>query len=149
MYPRIALLLLMSVLGAPLALAGGKDIRYVTSTANLRAAPNGTVVGSASPGTAVVVNDEQDGWANVETDRRSALWVSSRLLCAGAGCWHADSGYQRNATALTPKQSRPYSLPRQSLAPSPGACPCSGSGNCIGPRGGRYCITSGGNKRYR
>lgn len=28
-------------------------------------------------------------------------------------------------------------------------CPCSGSFNCVGPRGGRYCITSGGNKRYR
>lgn len=28
-------------------------------------------------------------------------------------------------------------------------CPCSGSSNCTGPRGGSYCITSGGNKRYR
>lgn len=27
-------------------------------------------------------------------------------------------------------------------------CPCSGGRVCIGPRGGRYCITSGGNKRY-
>lgn len=27
-------------------------------------------------------------------------------------------------------------------------CPCSGRLVCIGPRGGRYCITSGGNKRY-
>lgn len=29
-----------------------------------------------------------------------------------------------------------------------GSCPCSGNRVCIGPRGGRYCITSGGNKRY-
>lgn len=28
-------------------------------------------------------------------------------------------------------------------------CPCSGSNNCVGSRGGTYCITSGGNKRYR
>ena len=28
-------------------------------------------------------------------------------------------------------------------------CPCSGSNDCVGPRGGTYCITSGGNKRYR
>jgi len=28
------------------------------------------------------------------------------------------------------------------------SCPCSGSKVCVGPRGGRYCITSGGNKRY-
>ncbi len=149
MYTRIVLMLLLNLLCSPLALAEGKDIRYVTSTANLRAAPDGTVVGSASPGTAVVVNREQAGWANVETDSRSALWVSSRLLCAGAGCWRTDGGYQRNATALTPAPSRPSALPRQSLAPSSGACPCSGSGNCTGPRGGRYCITSGGNKRYR
>lgn len=30
-----------------------------------------------------------------------------------------------------------------------GPCPCSSNSNCVGPRGGRYCITSGGNKRYR
>lgn len=29
-----------------------------------------------------------------------------------------------------------------------GSCPCSGRNICVGPRGGRYCITSGGNKRY-
>lgn len=29
-----------------------------------------------------------------------------------------------------------------------GQCPCNGGNVCVGPRGGRYCITSGGNKRY-
>lgn len=29
-----------------------------------------------------------------------------------------------------------------------GPCPCNGGNVCVGPRGGRYCITSGGNKRY-
>lgn len=28
-------------------------------------------------------------------------------------------------------------------------CPCNQSQNCIGPRGGQYCITSGGNRHYR
>lgn len=28
------------------------------------------------------------------------------------------------------------------------SCPCSGTKYCVGPRGGRYCITSGGKKRY-
>jgi hypothetical protein len=31
---------------------------------------------------------------------------------------------------------------------STGQCPCNGGDVCVGPRGGRYCITSGGNKRY-
>lgn len=29
-----------------------------------------------------------------------------------------------------------------------GQCPCNGGDVCVGPRGGRYCITSSGNKRY-
>lgn len=29
------------------------------------------------------------------------------------------------------------------------SCPCSSSNDCVGPRGGIYCYTSGGNKRYR
>lgn len=28
-------------------------------------------------------------------------------------------------------------------------CPCSGNQLCTGPRGGRYCLTSGGNKSYK
>jgi hypothetical protein len=31
---------------------------------------------------------------------------------------------------------------------SGGSCPCGSGQICTGPRGGRYCITSGGNKRY-
>ena len=31
---------------------------------------------------------------------------------------------------------------------SGGSCPCGSGRICTGPRGGRYCITSGGNKRY-
>jgi hypothetical protein len=33
-------------------------------------------------------------------------------------------------------------------ATSASSCPCSGSKVCVGPRGGHYCITSSGNKRY-
>lgn len=29
-----------------------------------------------------------------------------------------------------------------------GKCPCNGGDVCVGPRGGRYCITRSGNKRY-
>lgn len=31
---------------------------------------------------------------------------------------------------------------------SNGRCPCNGGNVCVGPRGGRYCITSSGKKRY-
>ena len=29
-----------------------------------------------------------------------------------------------------------------------GECPCNGGKVCVGPRGGRYCITRSSNKRY-
>lgn len=28
-------------------------------------------------------------------------------------------------------------------------CPCSGGTFCTGPRGGKYCVTAGGNKSYK
>lgn len=34
-------------------------------------------------------------------------------------------------------------------APSAGACPCSGAAICTGPKGGHYCLTASGNKRYK
>lgn len=40
------------------------------------------------------------------------------------------------------------SEPVRSPGFSGGGCSCSGGNVCYGPRGGRYCITSGGNKRY-
>jgi|688.fasta_scaffold613829_2 hypothetical protein len=33
-------------------------------------------------------------------------------------------------------------------ATSAQSCPCSGTKYCVGPRGGHYCITSSGTKRY-
>jgi len=36
-----------------------------------------------------------------------------------------------------------------SSSSSSSECPCSGTKDCMGPRGDKYCITSDGNKRYR
>ncbi|RPE96302.1 hypothetical protein [Frederiksenia canicola] len=49
------------------------------------------------------------------------------------------------------KSTKSVSKPKKSSSRSSygGSCPCSGSIDCVGPRGGTYCYTSGGNKRYR
>lgn len=55
-------------------------------------------------------------------------------------------------SSVSTKQAKPKrETKRQSQKRSyaDGTCPCSRALNCVGPRGGRYCITSGGNKRYR
>lgn len=70
------------------------------------------------------------GAAEAKGKRRRRRSTASRALAGGAGGLTAgSSGKSRDET-------------------SSGSCPCSGSKVCVGPRGGRYCITSGGNKRY-
>ncbi|SEH12729.1 SH3 domain-containing protein [Sphingopyxis sp. YR583] len=54
----------------------------------------------------------------------------------------------RKKAASWKKRSTKRKKKRSGGGVSGGSCPCSGYNVCIGPRGGRYCITSGGNKRY-
>lgn len=135
----------ISVAPTPTAAASGlaasppppPESRYVdASTLNLRDGPDGAVVGKAGRGTELAVHERRDGWIRVVADGRSG-WVAERYTCGTSGC-------ARRAPPPSVSQSR--ATHSQSWT---GGCPCSGLHNCTGPRGGRYCITSGGNKRYR
>ncbi|QSQ57191.1 SH3 domain-containing protein [Xanthomonas translucens] len=105
---------------------------------NQRSSPDGSVVGKASGGDSVNVYERRGNWARVSPDNSAQLWVSRSHLCSGAGCY--SPALPRTRSRAPPKPSRSNY--------SDGTCPCSGNRVCIGPRGGRYCITSGGNKRY-
>lgn len=63
---------------------------------------------------------------------RSASYSSNRIKASSKKKHRRSSGSKRRSTGSY----------------IGGSCPCSGGNVCIGPRGGRYCITSGGNKRY-
>lgn len=108
-------------------------------TLNQRSSPNGKVVGTLVGGDSVLVYERQGDWARVSPQAASDRWVSSKLLCSGSGC------YRSASKPLSRSRERPHP-PRSNYLD--GGCPCSGSRVCVGPRGGRYCITSGGNKRY-
>jgi len=126
---------------APLA------IRYVgPSSLNVRSHPNGKVVGSLRHGDSVAIHGESGGWSRISPDQQPEKWVSSTYLCEIPGC--ADSTKWKPVPAMpsAPIQQRRTTPPAPSSYTS---CPCSSSSNCYGPRGGRYCITSGGNKLYR
>lgn len=116
----------------------GEPYFVSTTSLNQRSSPNGPVVGRLAGGNAVVVYERDGDWARVSKGDASARWVSSKLLCSGEGCY-------RPRPRPAPV-SKTYSPSRNSF--DSGTCPCSGRRVCIGPRGGRYCITSGGNKRY-
>lgn len=114
---------------------------------NVRSTPKGKVVSSLQRGGTVKVYEELDGWSRISQAGEAARWVSSGSLCDASDCWA-----RRSAPSATPAPAaRLYTPPPvQRSVPSSysSSCPCSSGSVCIGPRGGRYCITSGGNKRY-
>ncbi|AQS50561.1 hypothetical protein PAEH1_01535 [Paenalcaligenes hominis] len=118
--------------------------RYVgPATLNVRIEPRtGAIVAKLERGTEVKVYDEANGWSL--TSPNSQQWVSSEYLCTTPNC--ADNS--RWFYVPQPKRSQPAARSQSRPTYSAG-CPCSSGSNCYGPRGGRYCITSGGNKRYR
>lgn len=110
-----------------------------TNKLNQRDRPDGKVISSLARGARVQVYERQKEWVRVSPDETPALWLSAKHLCSGVGC----------SKQVEPE--RVSQLPKRSSRSSPSygsSCPCSSGNVCIGPRGGRYCITSGGNKRY-
>lgn len=141
---------------------------------NCRVSPSPTarIVTKLSRGREVSVMEGGGGWSHISSP---SCWVSSKFLSEGYVAQAANSsstGYNtvRSGSAKSyrrqpspnlysfgsspPKKARKSSHSAKSRRSSSsgiysgGSCPCSGGSVCIGPRGGRYCITSGGNKRY-
>ena len=117
------------------------DVLFVqTARLNERSQPSGAIVGKLSRGDSVSVYERQGGWARISPQGAEPRWVSNSLLCSGSDC---ASPAPRPARSGWPTESK-----RSKTRYVDDNCPCSGGRVCIGPRGGRFCITSGGNKRY-
>lgn len=128
-------------------------------SANCRSAPASTasVVSGVSRGESVLVSGQSGHWSHV-TDGGRDCWISSDLLSSTMPDLRLPAARTDTASStaaavglVSSAASARRSSPRQgrhSHSSFDGGCPCSGSRVCIGPRGGRYCITSGGNKRY-
>jgi hypothetical protein len=142
---RHAALVVLLLLFAVTASASPPATQYVKADSlNVRDAPkSGKIMEKRSRGDRVTVYAESQGWSRISADGAPERWVADRFLCPTSGCATAVA----SPSHYTPRPSTPRSTPR--YYDSGSGCPCSGSRNCIGPRGGRYCITSGGNKRYR
>lgn len=151
--------------------------RVAARSLNCRAEPTSSarVVEALSRNEQVVVAERRDGWAGL-TRAGGTCWVSEGflergaadangvatepggtrgLLTAGAVAGAGAAGaYVATGAGAHHSKRRSTSHGRRGRRGHGGGsyfgggCPCSGSQICIGPRGGRYCITSGGNKRY-
>lgn len=154
---------------ASAATIAGKEV-------NCRVAPDPTsrVMTTFSRGAEVEVRSRVKDWTLVAPEQSYTCWVSSSLLIDGSAIGYqvgrnaAARGRAagRSTSARLTRSSPRYSFSQPARAPrvhrqttrsarraplydyGGGSCPCSGHHVCIGPRGGRYCITSGGNKRY-
>lgn len=112
---------------------------------NIREAPDGKVIGKLIRDQVVSVYKTQETWSRISSDSEPSKWVSTASLRI------ADNKYSSPTPSTTthPNYVAPSATKRSSAAPySGGGCSCSSGGVCYGPRGGAYCITSGGNKRY-
>lgn len=144
-----------------------------TSNVYCRAQPKPTsrVVARIRTGSAVTVRQRQSSWSLIARKPRDC-WINSRYLSEETvseanrhsleqvrTASHRVARPAYHSSRLAPRSggwgARTYRSPskhtRTRRTPSynyGGSCPCSGGNVCIGPRGGRYCITSGGNKRY-
>ncbi|WP_434589370.1 SH3 domain-containing protein [Pseudomonas sp. R4-83] len=114
--------------------------QYVsTDKLNIRDQPGGKVISRLQRGDKVQVFEKRNEWVRISIDGQPARWLSSKSLCSGSDCY----------VAPVPKPARAAPQPVRSPATEYGSsCSCSSGSVCIGPRGGRYCITSGGKKRY-
>ena len=113
------------------------------NTLNCRAEPSASspIVAKLSVNDQAPILEDRDGWS---------------LAKRSENCWVRTSYLAESRKYIPPPRAAPqrsYSGSTSSRSSSrgsyqSGSCPCSGRNVCIGPRGGRYCITSGGNKRY-
>lgn len=136
--------------GALLALLAGGQARaeYVSAnTLNCRASPDTSspIVAKLDRGRQVSVEKTSHKWSRLKSPD---CWVLSRYLAdyLPATLYTPSRSTTKKTSAKKGSSSR-TSRPTYNRSNASG-CPCSGNRVCIGPRGGRYCITSGGNKRY-
>ncbi|WP_336933201.1 hypothetical protein [Acinetobacter bereziniae] len=141
-------------------------------------APNGNEIDKLYGGNQIYIYGYYGNWARISNDTASPRWISTYLLCDYDGCFREPNYesepilrgkskyesqpyeyrvsepqviYKTNKPAQyknTGSRSSSSSKTRPLVRTSSSYCPCSGNNYCVGPRGGHFCITSGGNKRY-
>lgn len=129
---------------SPPALAGPKTVYVAVSSLN----------GRAEASADAPILQKFGRGEKLDVAGRDGEWV--KVVKAGVTMWVA-AQYVSDSFAPSPAAAAPVSLlgrrdttqsSRQTRSIGGGSCSCSSGQVCVGPRGGRYCMTSGGNKRY-
>ena len=124
-------------------------------------APDVPVLRRLQAGEAVIVAASQGDWRKVRAGD-STYWIESEAALVTG---HGAAGARPTVRVAHPRtpHSHPLTTHRRAVVRhavrhaghhgrahriSGSGCSCGGHNVCYGPHGGRYCSTSGGNKRY-
>lgn len=113
---------------------------YVTATnLNARSGPSvdAPIIDSLAKGTSARVVGRSGEWLQV-AQGAALVWIAASHVSSRLPVQSLMTSTPRGSSSLASRPNRQHT----------GACPCGSRQVCIGPRGGRYCITSGGGKRY-
>ncbi|MFX6085790.1 SH3 domain-containing protein [Acinetobacter baumannii] len=126
------------------------ESKYInTNSLNIREKPNGHVVGKLGRGEKVDIYETKGNWACISLNSSSPQWLSTKLLCETDGCFKQKSRSTTSNNYQALKSHPHHSERKQKKTYYDSDCSCAVVDYCVGPRGGHYCITSGGNKRYK
>ncbi|VTX53618.1 Uncharacterised protein [Acinetobacter junii] len=123
--------------------------RYVNSNIlNVRDNPNGKVIDQLKRGQSVFIYDVKGDWERVSKENERQKWVDSNFLCSTLNCYYSSNNVFNNRVINKTTKSR-NKVTKKMKVTSIDVCTCGTGSYCYGPRGGRFCYTSGGNKAYR
>lgn len=126
------------------------ESKYInTNSLNIRDKPNGHVVGKLGRGEKVDIYETKGNWARISLNSSSPQWLSTKLLCETDGCFKQKSRSTTSDNYQALKSHPHHTERKQKKTYYDSDCSCAVVDYCVGPRGGHYCITSGGNKRYK
>lgn len=115
----------------------------LASSLNARAGPSVTapVLLALKRGEKIRIAERKSGWVKVIRGA-TTFWLAAKHISSTPP--REDLKPSQVARIVSPSDD-----PRKSsMRSSDESCPCSSGRVCTGPRGGRYCHTSGANKRY-
>jgi uncharacterized protein YgiM (DUF1202 family) len=146
------------------AIKKGDQVYVTAKSLNARSGPSisSSKVASINSGQPLKVIEERNGWLKVKQGEAS-LWVDGKFVSndkkSKASKVSSKAENESQSLALSNSTSSKTSKNRSKKYRNPNkykngrgitnsSCPCNGGPVCVGPRGGRYCITRSGNKRY-
>ncbi|TCB48504.1 hypothetical protein E0H80_14970 [Acinetobacter sp. ANC 4779] len=147
--------------------------KIVRNQAPVYDAPNnGKMLRVLNKDSKVFIFDRKNNWERITIENDSPQWIDSKYLCSNETCHKVHEqrarsrvivkNTDRNISSVrklnelktsnqklnaVSKSSKNYSKNKSDNIYG-NSCSCAVVDYCVGPRGGHYCITSGGNKRY-